>query len=804
MPYGTIKVDNITFTDNSVDKTVSLSGLIQNPTFTGNVTVTGTISGDVIRGGTTISGVTVTGTTANFVSGVFTTQISGATITGTTVAATTGNYTSLTGVTTTGTTANFVSGVFTTQISGATITGTTVATTTGSFVSLTGTTATFTSGIIASGTAALPSLAILSDPNTGIYSPGADQLAISTAGSGRLFVDASGNVSLSQATTRTVTIPRNSGDAFQLRHGTGADVLLYFVSNDDTTLNQVGLRAWQGSSYNQILLGGNNTTTFTIAGSERMRLDASGRLGIGTSSPGATLDVNGSIRSNDIFTLYKNSSDALYIGAGTIITGGTSTDIAFRSNQNGSVLFSTNGTTERMRIDATGRVGIGTASPGYLLTVSGGATSLAANQYLRFGAGLFASGDGSATNYLFTGSSGLAIRNAADTSEFARIDSSGRLLVGTSTARTDYFNNGLTAMLQVEGTNYGGNVDRACVSIVNNNSVTVNEGPVLILGRSNGPGLNSKTLVSSGARCGVISFQGADGNDLIDAASIAGEIDGTPGANDMPGRLVFSTTADGSASPTARVTINSAGDLLVGKTAENSATAGFQVRPSGLTQATVNGDRCFDINRLTNDGSLVIFYQDNTQEGTISVSGTTVSYNGAHLSRWSQLPSGAERTEILRGSILSNIDEMCEWIDPPTETVLWAEGDELPEGVSVGDVKEQAKSGGPQANEQLNRMKVSDVEGDKNVSGVFQAWDDDDDTYTDDFYCAMTGDFIIRIAEGVTVERGDLLMSAGDGTAKPQDDDIIRSKTIAKVTSTNVSCTYPDGSYCVPCVLMAC
>jgi hypothetical protein len=70
MSYGTIKVDTITFTDNSVDKSVSLSGLIQNPTFTGNITVTGTISGDVIRGGTTVSGATVTGTTANFVSGV--------------------------------------------------------------------------------------------------------------------------------------------------------------------------------------------------------------------------------------------------------------------------------------------------------------------------------------------------------------------------------------------------------------------------------------------------------------------------------------------------------------------------------------------------------------------------------------------------------------------------------------------------------------------------------------------------------------------------------------------------------------
>ena len=178
------------------------------------------------------------------------------------------------------------------------------------------------------------------------------------------------------------------------------------------------------------------------------------------------------------------------------------------------------------------------------------------------------------------------------------------------------------------------------------------------------------------------------------------------------------------------------------------------------------------INRSDTDGTLIDFRQNNTSEGTISVSGTTVSYNGAHLSRWSQLPSGTERTEILRGSVLSNLDEMCEW--------------------------------GEEDNEQLNRMKVSDVEGDKNVSGIFQCWDDDDDTYTNDFYCAMTGDFIIRIAEGTPVHRGQLLMSAGDGTAKPQDDDIIRSKTIAKVTSTNVSCTYEDGSYCVPCVLMAC
>jgi hypothetical protein len=117
----------------------------------------------------------------------------------------------------------------------------------------------------------------------------------------------------------------------------------------------------------------------------------------------------------------------------------------------------------------------------------------------------------------------------------------------------------------------------------------------------------------------------------------------------------------------------------------------------------------------------------------------------------------------------------------------------------------QKPDGTIENNEQLNQTEISSVEGDPNVAGVFDHWDNDDDEgYNSDFYVALTGDFIIRIAQGTTVQRGDLLMSAGDGTAKPQGDDIVRSKTIAKVTSTHVTCTYEDGSYCVPCVLMAC
>jgi hypothetical protein len=302
---------------------------------------------------------------------------------------------------------------------------------------------------------------------------------------------------------------------------------------------------------------------------------------------------------------------------------------------------------------------------------------------------------------------------------------------------------------------------------------------------------------------GNVRFNGSDGTKFIEGAKITASADGTWGTDDGPTKLVFSTTADGASTPTERMRIANDGFISFAGDTDTGikyiTSNSFGLYTTGVERITIGATGSVGINktnpvgsldvlggssftrdantvvvidRTGDDGILVLLRQDGITEGSISVSGTTVSYNGAHLSRWSQLPGDAERTEILRGTVLSNLDEMCDW--------------------------------GEEDNEQLNRMKVSDVEGDKNVSGVFQGWDDDDDTYTDDFYCAMTGDFIIRIAEGTVVQRGDLLMSAGDGTAKPQDDDIIRSKTIAKVTSTHVTCTYDDGSYCVPCVLMAC
>jgi len=229
--------------------------------------------------------------------------------------------------------------------------------------------------------------------------------------------------------------------------------------------------------------------------------------------------------------------------------------------------------------------------------------------------------------------------------------------------------------------------------------------------------------------------------------------------------LIFDTNA------TERMRINSSGDLLVGTTTSlSSSVEGIILTAQGDIEAYRDTNRAALFGRNGNDGTIVAFAQADTVEGTISVSGTTVSYNGGHLSRWSRLLDNSKDTTIVKGTVMTNLDEMVEW--------------------------------GDEDNEQLNKMAVSSVEGDANVAGVFVNWDEDDDW--NDMNIAMTGDMVIRIAQGTTVARGDLLMSAGDGTAKPQGDDIVRSKTIAKVTSTNVSHTYDDGTYLVPCVLMAC
>ena len=521
--------------------------------------------------GTTITGTTISGTTVSSTTGTFTsitgTTITGTTVNGTTVNSITGNFTSLTGITVTGTTANFTSGVFTTQVSGLTVTGTQSSFTSGNFVTLSGATATFTSGVIASGTAAAPSLSIISDPNTGLYSPGADQVAISTGGVERLRIYSDGLTTTANTTvlggnpaarwSKTVMVADAAIQA--------AQPILNYASADGST--RFGYVYHTGTGGDLFLLNQEaGAVRFGTSNTERARITSAGLVGIGTSAPYSRL------------TVVPASNPTTPATANQITIGESSANSAYRlqlgyfqaTQYRGSIQSYDNNLPYDLILNgAGGNVGIGTTSPGVNLDVSSAsnttirATTTDATGASIAGIQLDQNGSGASSLVVRAGSNYTILSATTSTpllfgtnnTERARIDSSGRLLVGTSTASTAP--GSLIAKLQVQGTSV---FDTGITNVLWEASTNPAQ---LQLIKSRGASIGTHTVVQDNDTLGRILFGGSDGTDFETGAWIQCQVDGTPGTNDMPGRLIFSTTADGAASPTERLRITSAGVLQI-------------------------------------------------------------------------------------------------------------------------------------------------------------------------------------------------------------------------------------------------
>jgi hypothetical protein len=161
----------------------------------------------------------------------------------------------------------------------------------------------------------------------------------------------------------------------------------------------------------------------------------------------------------------------------------------------------------------------------------------------NYGTGIIESNGDNAAGYL-----AFLTRQSGSTTERLRIDSSGRLLVGTSTS-TGVATSG-EAKLQIATV---GDIPASFYSTAD----AIGPGGVIALGHARG---SVTGLVLNNDVLGQIRFAGGDNTDLQTiGGQITCEVDGTPGANDMPGRLVFSTTADGASSPTERMRISSDG-----------------------------------------------------------------------------------------------------------------------------------------------------------------------------------------------------------------------------------------------------
>jgi hypothetical protein len=175
---------------------------------------------------------------------------------------------------------------------------------------------------------------------------------------------------------------------------------------------------------------------------------------------------------------------------------------------------------------------------------------------------LYLTHDGGGNGIITTTRAGTlaSLQFGTDNTERMRIDGSGRLLVGTSSTLLNLVEGGV----QLQGT-----AGDACYTATRY-STSATGSAAIVLGRSKSATKGTNTVVANNDRLGDVAFTGADGSGFVQAAVIQGFVDGTPGTNDMPGRLVFSTTADGASTPTERMRLNSAGNLLHGSTSAPS------------------------------------------------------------------------------------------------------------------------------------------------------------------------------------------------------------------------------------------
>jgi len=532
------------------------------------------------------------------------------------------------------------------------------------------------------GTAAAPAFSFTTDPNTGLYSPGADQVAISTNGTQRLLIDSGGSLE-SYGNIRVIRFSAASVISFRAAEGTQASPS---AISTGFNVGQLAFNGYDGAAYRQIAniaavsdgaitstsspgyLAFLTTPSGTASSQERLRITSDGKLGLGTSSPGSIVDI----KLNDTNTTIGGSASVVRVNNGSGQLGATSGLEFFHGNDTssnttrlaavygryasfngsglgGELIFATNTPgdatiDERMRIDSSGRVGIGTASPpvGSTLAVNGQIWALA-QQAVNF----MNSDNTLGCSIQGLGSAGVnpAMVFSTSYSERARIDNSGRLLVGTST------HSGLNVTSYTGLNAYFANTGDTGISLSRFQNTT--NGPSVQLLKSRGTSVGSLTTVSSGDSLGEVVFAGADGDEFRAGASIEAIVDGTPGNNDMPGRLVFSTTADGASSPTERMRIAQNGVITI----QNGAVA---VIGTLTDAATITPDFAADCNfTVTLGGNRTIANPSNLTAGQSGSIFLVQDATGSRTVSWGSywdFPGGTAPTLSTAANAVDRID----------------------------------------------------------------------------------------------------------------------------------------------------
>ena len=452
-----------------------------------------------------------------------------------------------------------------------------------------------------------------------------------------------------------------------------ADKVGIGTTSPDTQLHVYGSGSGEGTYGAQITIGKNNgckisstqestdddkqgLAFFTKSSSqvadsavEAMRIDESGNVGIGTGSPASRLAIDGAADVAHIVQTNTANSQKLEIGnAYSLYTGASGSVSAIASDS--TLAFATNDA-EKMRIDSSGNVGIGTTSPQDKLHVSTGTDTDLGNIAFTIGGTSTSNArtasitKNTSTPYELTIQAGNhatsnmeTVFKSSDSKETMRIDASGNVGIGTTSPDT---------LLEVVGAD-----------------------PILTVRDTSTSGADSHAtlrLAESGA---------SDSLNLHYDISLD------------EGNLTFNYDNNGS-SPTERMRIDSFGNVLVGKTSSGSTIQGAELHNSGSIFSVRDSNPSGTFDRKTTNGDVVQFRRDGTTVGSVSATSSATSYNTSSDERLKEnITDSADAGSKVDSIQIRQFDWKADGLHQDYGVIAQELINVAPEAVSEGDTEE--------------------------------------------------------------------------------------------------------------------